>query len=191
MVGHALRVVAGRSGDHARLRAARASSDSSLLSAPRSLNDAVNWWFSNLRKTSAPVMPRQRARMQARRVDDAAGNGLCGFPDLFDGGSGHGPISVVGTRDSGSRIRGGTASETVGRASITAIAVGIRGPGLGTGNQGGDAASREYLRARCKISFRRVLSANSPTGCSPKSTCHGSRLRARRGGPVRGHPRAS
>ena len=33
-------------------------------------------------------------------------------------------------------------------------------------------------------------SANSPTGCSPKGTCYGSRLRARRGGPVRGHPRA-
>ena len=29
----------------------------------------------------------------------------------------------------------------------------------------------------------RVLSANSPTGCSAKSACHGSRLRARRGGP--------
>jgi hypothetical protein len=36
---------------------------------------------------------------------------------------------------------------------------------------------------------RRVLSANSPTGCSPKSAGHGRRLRARRGGPVRGHPR--
>jgi len=45
------------------------------------------------------------------------------------------------------------------------------------------------LRARFKINFGRVLSANSPTGCSAKSACHGSRLRARRGGPVRGHPR--
>src|SRR5471030_1462248 len=33
-----------------------------------------------------------------------------------------------------------------------------------------------------------VLSANSPTGCSPKYARDGSRLRARRGGPVRGHP---
>ena len=29
--------------------------DSSVFSAPRSLNDAVNCWFSNFRKTSAPV----------------------------------------------------------------------------------------------------------------------------------------
>src|SRR5437868_11810352 len=29
-------------------------SDSNLFSAPRSLNDAVNWRFSNLRKISAP-----------------------------------------------------------------------------------------------------------------------------------------
>jgi len=33
----------------------------------------------------------------------------------------------------------------------------------------------------------RVLSANGPTGCSAKSAAHGPRLRARRGGPVRGH----
>ena len=38
------------------------------------------------------------------------------------------------------------------------------------------------------IGFRRVLPANSPSGCSAKSVCHSSRLRARRGGPVRGHP---
>ncbi len=31
-------------------------SEASLLNAPRSLNDAVNWWFSNLRCTSAPVI---------------------------------------------------------------------------------------------------------------------------------------
>ena len=36
----------------------------------------------------------------------------------------------------------------------------------------------------------RGLPANSPTGCSAKSRDHGSRLRARRGGLVRGHPRA-
>ena len=44
-------------------------------------------------------------------------------------------------------------------------------------------------RARCEITRRRVLAANSPTGCSAKSADHGQRLRARRGGPVRGHPR--
>ena len=35
---------------------------------------------------------------------------------------------------------------------------------------------------------RRVLSPDSPTGCSPNCSCHGPRLRARRGGPVRRHP---
>jgi hypothetical protein len=44
-------------------------------------------------------------------------------------------------------------------------------------------------RARCEITRRRVLAANSPTGCSAKSPDRGRRLRARRGGPVRGHPR--
>ena len=34
----------------------------------------------------------------------------------------------------------------------------------------------------------RVLSANSPTRCSAQCACHGRRLRAERGGPVRGHP---
>jgi hypothetical protein len=61
-----------------------------------------------------------------------------------------------------------------------------------------DAATRDgeagvvtpNLRVRCETNVCRVLSANSPTGCSAKSACHGSRLRARRGGPVRGHPRA-
>src|SRR5213596_2086650 len=33
-----------------------ASSEASLLRAPRSLNEAVNWWFSNLRNTCAPVI---------------------------------------------------------------------------------------------------------------------------------------
>jgi hypothetical protein len=33
-----------------------ASSETSLFNAPRSLKDAVNWWFSNLRYTSAPVI---------------------------------------------------------------------------------------------------------------------------------------
>src|ERR1041385_7668846 len=33
-----------------------ALSEESLLNAPRSLNDAVNWWFSNLSQTSAPVI---------------------------------------------------------------------------------------------------------------------------------------
>ena len=49
---------------------------------------------------------------------------------------------------------------------------------------------RPNLRVRCETNVWRVLSANSPTGCSAKNACHGSRLRARRGGPVRGHPRA-
>ena len=47
------------------------------------------------------------------------------------------------------------------------------------------------LGARFKIDFWRVLSPNSPTRCSAKNAVHGSRLRARRGGPVRGHPRES
>ena len=36
--------------------------------------------------------------------------------------------------------------------------------------------------------MERVLSANSPNGCSAKSACYGSRLRASRGGAVCGHP---
>ena len=37
---------------------ARSASDSctSLLQAPRSLKEAVNWWFSNFRNTSTPVI---------------------------------------------------------------------------------------------------------------------------------------
>ena len=49
VVGHALRVVARRAGDHALGGLGAHRGDASLLSAPRSLNDAVNWWFSNLR----------------------------------------------------------------------------------------------------------------------------------------------
>ncbi len=35
----------------------------------------------------------------------------------------------------------------------------------------------------------RVLSPDSPTWCSAQSACHGCRLRAKQGGPVRRHPR--
>jgi len=44
---------------------------------------------------------------------------------------------------------------------------------------------KESVRVRCETNVWRVLSANSPTGCSAKSACHGSRLRARRGVPSR------
>ena len=47
------------------------------------------------------------------------------------------------------------------------------------------------LRARFKMLTARVLSPDSPTWCSAQSACHGCRLRAKRGGPVRRHPRRS
>ncbi len=56
MVGDALRVVAGRHGDDAGARVLELVSDRSLLSAPRSLKEAVNCWFSNLIQTCAPVI---------------------------------------------------------------------------------------------------------------------------------------
>ncbi len=51
-----LRMVAGRDREHA-VRALVGVSCAILLSAPRSLNDAVNCRFSNFRKTSQPASP--------------------------------------------------------------------------------------------------------------------------------------
>src|SRR5262245_5387246 len=52
-------------------RRSSADSDRSLLSAPRSLNDAVNWRFSNLRKTCAPVS-RDSVRLSTHGVCSTA-----------------------------------------------------------------------------------------------------------------------
>jgi hypothetical protein len=53
-----------------RVRSA-ADSESSLLSAPRSLNEAVNCRFSNLRNTSAPVR-RESVRLCTHGVCSTA-----------------------------------------------------------------------------------------------------------------------
>src|SRR5438876_11541922 len=55
-------------------------------------------------------------------------------------------------------------------------------------NSSGDAVRRDLPWA-VSISRGGACPRPAPSGCSAKSACHGSRLRARRGGPVRGHPR--
>src|SRR5438552_15422533 len=55
-------------------------------------------------------------------------------------------------------------------------------------NTSGGAVRRD-LRWAVSISRGGACPRTAPSGCSAKSAYHGLRLRARRGGPVRGHPR--
>jgi hypothetical protein len=52
------------------------------------------------------------------------------------------------------------------------------------------SVDRSLRTARSPPLRRQVLSPDSPTWCSAQSACHGSRLRAKRGGPVPRHPLA-
>ena len=47
----------------------------------------------------------------------------------------------------------------------------------------------KVLRARFEMLTARVLSPDSPAWCSAQGACYGCRLLAKRGGPVRRHPR--
>ena len=53
----------------------------------------------------------------------------------------------------------------------------------------GGACPRMSANSPVRATPPRTVRAAGTPGCSAKSACHGSRLRARRGGPVRGHPR--
>ena len=71
VIGHALGVVAGRHGDHAALASPRRTGAERRLSAPRSLNEAVNCWFSNLSQSLQPRMP-ESVRLQSQSVSTSA-----------------------------------------------------------------------------------------------------------------------
>ena len=66
VIGHRLRVIAGRHRDHAAARSS--ASGDSLLSAPRSLNELVTCKFSYLTKISAPVSSDDDQRRRCRRM---------------------------------------------------------------------------------------------------------------------------
>ena len=62
-----------------------ASSEASLLSAPRSLNELVTWRFSYLTKTSAPVSAESLRGRQHRRAQHLAGDHAARRLDVGDG----------------------------------------------------------------------------------------------------------
>jgi hypothetical protein len=81
------------------------------------------------------------------------------------------------------------------QAEALAFAGHTRETGVMTRQEGGGQESPSPLRSRevrhhaglecvAKLTGQRVLSPRSPTGCSPKSTCDGRGLRARRGAPL-------
>ena len=94
MVGHALRVVAGRHRDHARRRLLRPSC-ASWFSAPRSLNEAVYCRFSNFSQTSAPVISDRVRELQARACRRSGPQPRLGCPHI---GS---IVTVTGTAAAG------------------------------------------------------------------------------------------
>ena len=71
VIGDALRVVAGRHGDHAALALVRPTGQTAGSSAPRSLNDAVNCRFSNLSQTLQPRMS-DSVRLKSQSVSTMA-----------------------------------------------------------------------------------------------------------------------